>query len=132
MKSKNKYLITPQDRLDDPIPEMGEITRQIIVDARTSGSEVLTFAYAKIEPTASGKAIEKKHQHPNAELVAYITSGKGMVEVEDERFEVKPGDSIWVPKGHAHWFNNPFDEPWEIIFVYSCPSLKEAGLVVVE
>lgn len=132
MKSKKRYLIRPKDRLDDPIPEMGEITRQIIVDSKTSGAEVLTFAYAKIEPIASGKAIEKKHKHPNAELVAYIISGRGVVEVEDEMFEVEPGDSVWVPKGHVHFFNNPFDEPWEMIFVYSCPSLEEAGLKVAE
>lgn len=122
MKSKNRYLIRPKDRLDDPIPEMGEITRQIIVDSRTSGAEVLS----------ARAAIEKKHRHPNAELVAYIISGRGTVEVEDEMFEVEPGDSVWVPKGHLHFFNNPFDEPWEMIFVYSCPSLEEAGLKVVE
>ena len=132
MENKKKYLIRPEDRLDDPIPEMGEITRQIIVDARTVGAEVFTFASARIEPVAFGKTIEKKHRHPNAELVCYIVSGKGMVEVEDERFEVKAGDTVWVPKGCSHFFNNPFDEPWEVIFAYSCPSLKEAGLKVLE
>ncbi len=132
MGNRKKYLIRPGDRLDDPIPEMGEITRQILVDGRTARAEVFTFAYACIEPVASGKAIEKKHRHPNAELVCYILSGKGMVEVEDERFEVRAGDTVWIPKGCSHFFNNPFDEPWEMIFAYSCPSLKEAGLEVLE
>ena len=132
MEDEKRYLIRPEDRMDAPIPEMGEITRQIIVDASTVGAKELTFAYARIEPKAAGRTIEKKHCHPNAELVAYIVSGKGVVEVEDQRFEVRAGDSVWVPKGGAHWFYNAFDEPWEVIFVYSRSSLKEAGLKVIE
>lgn len=132
MTTKKKYLIRPEDRLDDPVPEMGEITRQIIVDKRTLEAETLTFAYTRIEPIKSGKVLEKKHCHPDAELVAFIVSGKGIVEVEDEKFEAKAGDSVWVPKGSSHWFINSFDVPWEVIFAYSRPSLKEAGLKVVE
>ena len=132
MTTKKKYLIRPEDRLDDPVPEMGEITRQIIVDERTSGAETLTFAYTRIDPVKSGKVIEKKHNHPNAELVAFIVSGKGIVEVENEKFEAIAGDSVWVPKGCSHWFINSFDVPWEVIFAYSCSSLEKAGLKVVE
>ena len=59
MKTKMKYLIRPEDRLNDPVPEMGEITRKIIVDKKTLNAEMLTFAYTSIEPVKSGKVIEK-------------------------------------------------------------------------
>jgi len=81
----------------------------MIVDASTAGTEVLTFANARYEPRATGKAFEKKHSHPNAEEVAYIISGRGMAGVDDQEFEVKAGDSIWVPRGTVHWFHNSFD-----------------------
>ncbi len=32
----------------------------------------------------------------------------------------------------AHWFYNAFNELWEVIFVYSKPSLKEAELKITE
>ena len=38
----------------------------------------------------------------------------------------------FVPRGAVHWFSNPFDEPVEMLFAYTRPSLAEAGYRVVE
>ena len=72
--------------------------------------------------------------HPYAEEVFYVTSGRGMGGVGDdgEDREIVAGDTVWVPRGAVHWLYNPFDEPCEIIFVYTCPSLESAGYEVVE
>ena len=49
-----------------------------------------------------------------------------------KEFLVEKGDTIWVPKKAIHWLYNPFDDPFEMLCVYSKASLKEAGLVVHE
>ncbi len=126
-----KHLIRPKDRINAPVPKMGKIRREMIVDSDSVGAEVLTFGYARYEPKATGKAFEKKHSRPNAEEIAFITSGKGIAVVNNQEFEVKAGDSVWIPKGVMHWFHNPFDQPCEMVFSYSKPSLEQAGLEVV-
>lgn len=62
----------------------------------------------------------------------YILSGRGMSGIGDTEMEMGKGDTMFIPRGAEHWFYNPFDEPVEMIFVYTRPSLKSAGYKVLE
>jgi mannose-6-phosphate isomerase-like protein (cupin superfamily) len=52
--------------------------------------------------------------------------------MDDTEVEMKKGDTMFVPRGAVHWFYNPFDEPVEMVFAYTRPSLRSAGYKVVE
>ena len=105
--------------------------RRILVDGETGGAKHLTFGYARFDPNTSYR---KKHTHPHAEEVFHILSGKGIGGVGDQANErvLVRGDTIWVPQGAVHWLYNPFDEPCEILFLYTAPSLEAAGYDVIE
>ena len=105
--------------------------RRILVDEQIGGAKELTFGYARFEPRTS---YHKKHIHPHAEEVFYVLSGKGIGGVGENTAEVEivAGDTVWAPKGMVHWLYNPFEEPCEIIFVYTCPSLASSGYEIVE
>lgn len=77
-------------------------------------------------------ATHKKHVHQEAEEVIYILSGKGISGLGDTEVEMAKGDTMFVPRGAVHWFYNPFDEPVEMLFVYTRPSLQSAGYRIVE
>ena len=126
-----KYLIRPKDIINSPVPEMGKIRREMIVDSNSVGAEVLTFWICTLWTKSNWKSFWKKHSYTNAEEVAFITYGKGIALVNNQEFEVKAGDSVWILKGVMHWFHNPFDQPREMVFSYSKPSLEQAGLEVV-
>ncbi|MDA1185797.1 MAG: cupin domain-containing protein [Acidobacteria bacterium] len=103
--------------------------RRILVDEKMGGAEHVTFGYARFDPRTS---YHKKHAHPHAEEVFYVIAGKGIGGVDSEEKELVKGDTVWVPRAAVHWLYNPFDEPCEIIFLYTAPSLAAAGYEIVE
>ena len=127
---EKKYIYKFEDYVDAPVPAMGKFTRKMIIDSSTVGAKELTFLYGRYDKGAVGGDYEKKCSHPGAEEILYITGGKGYVGIDDKEYLAEKGDTIWVPRNAIHWLYNPFDEPFEMICVYSRASLKEAGLVV--
>lgn len=46
------------------------------------------------------------HLHPVAEEFYYVTQGKGLMRLGEEKREVGPGDAILIPPGVAHQLTN--------------------------
>lgn len=129
MKKQVQYFLKLEDGRNEPIRDLENAKRIILIDQDTVGAEDITFAYCKFEAKTS---FHKKHVHKDAEEVMYILSGKGIGGVSDVEMEMVKGDTIWVPRGEIHWAYNPFDEPMEVLFIYTRPSLKSAGYEIVE
>lgn len=129
MEKHMKYLLGLDDGRNEPIKNLDNATRVVLVDKETVGAEDITFAYCRFEAQTS---THKKHVHQEAEEVIYILSGKGISGLGDSEVEMVKGDTMFVPRGAVHWFYNPFDEPVEMLFVYTRPSLQSAGYRIVE
>ncbi|WP_293030655.1 cupin domain-containing protein [Natronococcus sp.] len=51
-------------------------------------------------------------EHTNeVEHEQYVLEGEYTVGIEDEEYEVEPGDSLLIPAGTVHWYHNASDEP---------------------
>jgi len=51
-------------------------------------------------------------KHTNeVEHEQYVLAGEYTVGIEDEEYTVSAGDSLFVPAGVAHWYENDGDEP---------------------
>lgn len=124
-----KYVFAVADGRNEPIKDLDNAKRVVLVDKDTVGAEDITFAYCRFEAKTSS---HKKHIHKNAEEVIYILSGRGISGVNETEVEMAQGDTMFVPRGSVHWFFNPFNEPVEMIFVYTKPTLKAAGYQIVE
>ena len=124
-----KYLLGLADGRNEPIKDLENATRVVLVDRDTVGAEDITFAYCRFEAKT---ATHKKHTHREAEEVIHILSGRGVSGLGETEVEMAKGDTMFVPRGAVHWFYNPFDEPVEMIFVYTRPSLQAAGYRIVE
>jgi quercetin dioxygenase-like cupin family protein len=127
--SNMKNLLRLTDGRNEPIKNLENAKRVVLVDKDTVGAQDITFAYCKFEANTS---THKKHIHKDAEEVIYIISGKGISGLGETEVEMVQGDTMFVPRGEIHWFYNPFDKPVEMIFVYTKPSLKSAGYRIVE
>ena len=92
----------------------------------TMGSQFATFGRTIIGP---GGGSHELHSHPNAEEMVYIVRGHGVAISGDEKFEIGPGDLIFVPKGEVHYFENTHPtEEMEQVWIYGgAPSLEKAG-----
>ena len=124
-----KNLLSLKDGRNEPIKDLNNAQRVVLVDQGTVGAEDITFAYCKFDAMT---ATHKKHIHKDAEEVIYILSGKGMSGLGAEEVEMNKGDTMFVPRGAVHWFYNPFNAPVEMLFIYTRPSLKSAGYRIVE
>jgi quercetin dioxygenase-like cupin family protein len=124
-----QYLIKPEDGRNEPIKDLNNAERVVLVDKDTVGAQDLTFALCTF---AAKTSTHKKHVHQHAEEVIYILSGKGMSGIGDSETVMSKGDTMFVPRGAVHWFYNPFDEPVQMIFIYTKSSLKSAGYKIVE
>lgn len=124
-----KYVIGLEAGRKEPIKDLENAERIVLVDQETVGAEDITFAYCKF---AAHTASHKKHVHKDAEEVIYILSGKGISGVNDTEVEMQQGETMFVPRGAVHWFYNPFAEPVEMLFAYTKPSLHAAGYTIVE
>jgi len=128
-KVSMQYVIKLQDGKNEPIKDLNNATRVILVDQKTAGAEDITFGHCSFAAKTSN---HNKHIHEDAEEVIYILSGRGISGLGKKEVEMVKGDTMFVPRGAVHWFYNPFDEPVEMIFAYSRPSLKTAGYDLVE
>jgi quercetin dioxygenase-like cupin family protein len=124
-----KYVVGLEDGRNEPIKDLENAKRIVLVDQKTVGAEDITFAYCKFEAQT---ASHKKHIHKDAEEVIYILSGKGISGINDTEVAMQQGETMFVPRGAVHWFYNPFDEPVEMLFIYTRPSLQSAGYKIVE
>lgn len=124
MQHPETYLLKKEHGRNEPIKDLIGASRIILVDEETVGAEDITFGFSRYEPKT---AIHKKHSHGEAEELMYIISGRAVGGVNDQEFELEPGDTVWVPRGAVHWIYNPYDEPCEFIFIYTRSSLKKAG-----
>jgi quercetin dioxygenase-like cupin family protein len=58
-----------------------------------------------------------KHYHPDIEHEQYVLKGRYSVGIGDRVYEMREGDSIYVPSGTAHWYKNSGNENAEFLCI---------------
>jgi oxalate decarboxylase/phosphoglucose isomerase-like protein (cupin superfamily) len=94
----------------------------------------MTFDWGVIKPLVSGdsEAVSMmhvillpgmghdRHNHPESDEILYILAGAGDQMVDDgEPFPVRPGQTVFIPKGAFHSTLNTGYEPMVILAVYA-------------
>ncbi|MGH7553687.1 MAG: cupin domain-containing protein [Longimicrobiales bacterium] len=81
-----------------------------------AGGETMTFGFVVLEP---GKG-HARHNHPDADEILFIVSGEGDQMLDDQApVRVRPGASIYVPRGVYHSTMNTGWEPLRFVVVYA-------------
>lgn len=69
-------------------------------------------------------------RHTNiVEHEQYVLRGQARVTIDDETFDVKPGNVLFIPGGAIHSYRNTGDEPFEFLCIV--PN-KEDKITIVE
>jgi oxalate decarboxylase/phosphoglucose isomerase-like protein (cupin superfamily) len=94
----------------------------------------MTFDWGVIKPLVSGDSSavsmmhvillpgkgHDRHNHPESDEILYILAGEGDQMVDDrEPFPVRPGQTVFIPKGAFHSTLNTGYEPMVILAVYA-------------
>lgn len=89
------------------------ISVRMMVDDVLGAIHHQTFM-VKFEPPEGDYFSGSSHYH-DFEEAYYVVSGKGETELEGERFEMEPGDLVWVASGTMHAWRARGDEPLRFI-----------------
>ena len=89
---------------------------KLLVAAENTHSRALSVLHVVLLP---GKAHDR-HNHPDADEVLYVLTGEGEQMLDDgEPFSVRPGQTLFIPKGAFHSTLNTGHEPMTILAVYA-------------
>ena len=58
-----------------------------------------------------------KHYHKDIEHEQFVLSGRYRVGIGERIYDVKAGDSLYIPAGTVHWYDNASSEDAEFICV---------------
>ena len=105
--------VVNRDAVEEFITKDGSVIREILAPANSS-LRAQSLAEATLEP---GQSTER-HLHVRAEEVYYVLNGSGLMEVDQEKREVGPGDGIAIPPGSRHRLTNTGRE--NLVFLCCC------------
>ncbi|MCB0293622.1 MAG: cupin domain-containing protein, partial [Calditrichaeota bacterium] len=75
----------------------GRVRRDGLISSEAPGR--VSTGFVTFEPGAR----TAWHDHPAGQILI-ITAGRGWVQSKGQpRYEVTPGDSVWIPAGEKHW-----------------------------
>jgi len=70
-------------------------------------------------------------KHTNeVEHEQYVLSGRARIAIEDEEFEVGPGDVVFIPARASHWYRTLGDEPF--VFICVVPNKPDQTTILSE
>jgi quercetin dioxygenase-like cupin family protein len=85
-------------------------TMRVLISSQEGGN----FAMRKFTMQPGGGM----PRHTNTvEHEQYVLSGHAKIGIEDEVFEVEPGDVVFIPEGVPHWYENAGDRAFEFLCV---------------
>jgi quercetin dioxygenase-like cupin family protein len=91
-------------------------------------AESLVFVRARIVPGAG----HASHTHPEMDEIIYVLEGSMTQWLEREKRELRPGDSIYIPRGVVHGCLNETAAECEFLAVLSPANISGPFAVDVE
>jgi len=100
-----------------PVTEAGArgISLRWVISEK-DGAENFFMRVVSFQPDSVSPA----HQHPY-EHETFVLSGRGTLEVEGKKVELKPGDAVFIPGGSHHCFKS--DEGMEMMCLIPNPEV---------
>jgi len=98
-------------------PEPWKRIIAILIDKNSIGAENMAVGLGKFK---SGQKCAP-HKHNDSEEAYYILKGKGVVKVNEEKYEVSEGNVVFVPKGFTHQIMNDGEEDLVFIWIMAPP-----------
>ena len=93
-------------------------TLLLLMENETESGRI-KVGYTTVYPQCSTRG----HEHAPLEEVYFITSGKGIMEIDGEKFEAETGDVVYIPFAKFHRTENPYHLPLSYVWI----TIKKEG-----
>lgn len=84
-----------------------------LIDPEECASRRLTMGCTTIYPTGTTTG----HSHDDMEEVYFVVSGKGIMVVGEDEYEIEEGDALYVPPGEFHTTYQRGNLPLTVVWV---------------
>ncbi len=89
---------------------------QMLSEPEVTGAQRHSFGMAEVLPGGG----HERHNHPGAEEIIYVVSGRGEQMVDDQpAVSIGPGDCIFIPDSIYHSTLNTGDETMRLLLIYA-------------
>lgn len=112
--------LTTLDALEPFITKDGSSIREL------AHTEAQSLAEATVPPGGS----TERHFHRASEELYLFTAGAGVLELGEERREVRAGDCVVIAPGTVHGLDNPGSDPLVLLCACSPPYSHEDTVLV--
>src|SRR5262249_34177555 len=114
-----------------PVVQAGDALVQVfdwgelrwLANGQLGNSDALTFGQCILKPGCQNP----RHLHPNCEEILHVVSGKIVHSIEDDLFEMGPGDTVVIPANIMHNARNVGSETAIMTIVFSSPDRQTEG-----
>jgi mannose-6-phosphate isomerase-like protein (cupin superfamily) len=110
-----------RNRFEEELMIWGVIPLQIKVSSNDTGGSLFVFEHADM-----GNGGPPRHFHYEQDEWFYATKGEFAFEVGDERFTLRPGDSLFAPRMIPHAWAHVGDEPGTLLLAVQPAGSLEA------
>lgn len=118
---KAVYVPSGKNRFNEELMIWGVIPYQIKVSGKDTADSYFVFEHAKMS-----KGGPPRHFHYEQDEWFYALEGEFAIEVGDEKFVLKPGDSLFAPRMIPHVWAYTGDKPGTLLLaVQPAGSLEE-------
>jgi mannose-6-phosphate isomerase-like protein (cupin superfamily) len=104
------YVPNGKNRFDEELMIWGVIPLQIKVSSDDTAGSLFVFEHARM-----GKGGPPRHFHYDQDEWFYAVEGEFAFEVGEERFTLRPGDSLFAPRMVPHVWAYVGDEPGTLL-----------------
>ncbi|MCX6090322.1 MAG: cupin domain-containing protein [Candidatus Atribacteria bacterium] len=125
IKRRNLFDVEPEkgkNTFSDILEKVGSsVVRDTIMLLQSDETESgqINVGFTTVYPLCSTRG----HEHAPMEEVYFITSGKGIMEIDGEKLEAESGDVVYIPFGKFHRTENPYHLPLSYVWV----TIKKEG-----
>jgi quercetin dioxygenase-like cupin family protein len=96
----------------ETVPKAVETEIEWLIDRR-DGAPNFELRKFRIRPNGS----IPKHYHSDVEHEQYVLKGEYVVGIGEKEYHVKRGDSLFIPAGTLHWYDNSGSEDAEFLCI---------------
>jgi quercetin dioxygenase-like cupin family protein len=115
------YVPNGRNRFREELTIWGVIPLQIKVSSDDTAGNLFVFEHADM-----GKGGPPRHFHYDQDEWFYVTNGEFAFEVGDERFTLRPGDSLFAPRMVPHAWAHVGDTPGTLLLAVQPAGSLEA------
>ena len=100
----------------------GIVSWRKLICGDTGNSESLTVGIAELEVGSTTDGAVHRHQHHE---VYVITSGTGLVHLDDDAHPVEAGSAVFIPGGVRHCAQNTGTETLRLVYVLAADASED-------